>query len=1181
MYTLPSEDAELPAASGGHLGAPAAAAGVMVPRWLLPAMLFALLCIAAAGYLYYSQQEESITQVQYDKLAAVARLKVEAIQEWRRNALEDGPELASNPLVSAATGEIRSGRLTEATRSRLLDALLIAQSYGDYTDATLADLDGRILITTGNPDFGLSEGAKQGIGEAARARNPLLATDIYLCPDCGHPRLDVVAPVMFGDDLVGAVVLGIDPQRYLYPMIQEWPGSSPSAETLLVRREGDSVLYLNELRHQAGTALTLRFPLSRTDLPAVQAVLGREGMFSGKDYRGVDVLADLRGVPDTPWFLVTKVDASEALAELKYRAAVAGIFVVLLALLAGAGTALAFRQREARLLRVLFGAERKEREGLESFRTVLYSIGDAVIVTDEEGRVGQMNPEAERLTGWSEAEAIGRPLADVFRIVNEETRAPADDPVQRVLAEGTVVGLANHTILLSRDGVERPIADSAAPVRGEKGRTVGVVLVFRDRTADRAAQRALVAAKERAELYFETAGVAMVVLDMEGRVVSINRRGCSLLGYPREEIVGKDWFSSFLPPSIQSRMKALFLQAAANEPDTAYLENPVLCRDGRERMVAWHNATIRGEHGEVVGVVSSGEDVTERRRATEELLRSQLRLKSLVAILQHPTESVQELLQVAVEQAVRLTDSQIGGISYGYDEEKGTFAVSLRSRSAEESCSIPEPVRSQGSRVSGLLREAIRRRSPLVINDYLAPHPLKKGYPKGHPEIRRYMAVPVLRNGRVVAAVAVANKAAEYDQADVEQLTLLMDAVWNAVERLQEREEKDRLAEQLAQAQKMESVGMLAGGVAHDFNNMLGVIIGHADLALGMVGEDHPARLSLEEILKAAERSADLTRKLLAFARKQTIAPRVVDLNSLVGEMESMLRRLIREEIRLQWVPQPDLWPVWIDPTQVEQILVNLVVNARDAIAGTGTITIETANATLDEGYSRSHVGHPVPGEYVLLSVSDTGEGIPQEVIPHIFEPFFSTKPKGKGTGLGLSTVYGIVKQNKGHIYVYSERGVGTTFKIYLPRSYGEAKEEPVRAPVVRSISGTETILLVEDEESILRLAAGILEQQGYRVLAASTPDEAVEIASAHEGQIHLLITDVVMPGMNGQQLRERLEAVRPGIKTIFMSGYTANAIAHAGVLDEGVRFIQKPFAAGTLLSVVRAVLGHPPGGSA
>ena len=372
----------------------------------------------------------------------------------------------------------------------------------------------------------------------------------------------------------------------------------------------------------------------------------------------------------------------------------------------------------------------------------------------------------------------------------------------------------------------------------------------------------------------------------------------------------------------------------------------------------------------------------------------------------------------------------------------------------------------------------------------------------------------------------------------------------------------------------MESVGRLAGGVAHDYNNISSIIIGYSELALEKIEQGNLLYDDLMEIYTAAKRSTDITRQLLAFARQQTIAPKVLDLNDTIESMLKLLRRLIGEDIDLAWLPGAEVWPVKLDPSQVDQIMANLCVNARDAIADVGKVTIETKNISFDEDYCADHAGF-VPGEYVMLAISDDGSGIAPETLDKIFEPFFTTKGLGKGTGLGLATVYGIVKQNSGFINVYSEPERGTTIKIYLPKHKGQAAETYSEKTFEIPLSRDETVLLVEDDGSILKLGKRILEGLGYVVLSTNSPREAIKLAEEHAGEVNLLITDVVMPEMNGRELSEQLQSLYPNLKILFMSGYTADVIAHRGVLEDGVCFISKPFSKKDMAVKVRDVLDN------
>lgn len=383
--------------------------------------------------------------------------------------------------------------------------------------------------------------------------------------------------------------------------------------------------------------------------------------------------------------------------------------------------------------------------------------------------------------------------------------------------------------------------------------------------------------------------------------------------------------------------------------------------------------------------------------------------------------------------------------------------------------------------------------------------------------------------------------------------------------------------EQLRHSQRMESLGQLAGGVAHDFNNLLTVITGFTELVLQRLGSTDPPRSYLEEITKAGERASALTRQLLAFSRRQVLAPEVLDLNGVVADAEQMLRRVIGESVELRTHLSPDLWPVKADRGQLDQVILNLAVNARDAMPHGGCLTIETANVVLDEGYARHHAPLTA-GPFVQLTASDTGMGMTPEVQAHIFEPFFTTKGPGKGTGLGLATVYGIVKQSGGYIWVYSEPDHGATFKIYLPREKdGAPAEAAAPALALAAPGGTETILVVEDDPQIRSLVRGVLDASGYSVLEARRGEEAERLGTQHPGPIHLLLTDVVMPGLPGRELAQRLTARHPGLRVLFMSGYTDQVVVEQGMIEARAPFLQKPFSPEALRRKLREVLDPSP----
>ena len=404
------------------------------------------------------------------------------------------------------------------------------------------------------------------------------------------------------------------------------------------------------------------------------------------------------------------------------------------------------------------------------------------------------------------------------------------------------------------------------------------------------------------------------------------------------------------------------------------------------------------------------------------------------------------------------------------------------------------------------------------------------------------------------------------------KITGIRSTLEDITERRRAEEVLRKSEEQLRQWQKVEAIGRLAGGVAHDFNNLLMTIKGCSELLLGEIDERDPRREEVEEIRKAAERATSLTRQLLAFGRRQVLQPQVLNLNDIVENMNKMLCRLIGEDIQLLTILGPDLWPVKVDPGQIEQVLMNLAVNGRDAMPRGGKLTIETANKELDEDYARRHVAVK-PGPYVLLAVSDNGCGMDKETQSHLFEPFFTTKEQGKGTGLGLSTVYGIIKQSGGNIWAYSEPGQGTSFKIYLPTVEEEVETYTTAALLPPPPGGTETILLVEDEEAVRTMISKVLQSGGYTVLEAQHGVQALRVCKKHKGPIHLMVSDVVMPQMSGRELAGRLALRRPEMRVLYISGYPDNAIVHHGVLETGTAFLQKPFTLNALEYKVREVL--------
>ena len=898
--------------------------------------------------------------------------------------------------------------------------------------------------------------------------------------------------------------------------------------------------------------------------------------------------------------------------------------------------------------------EEQLRSSQDRLAITLHSIGDAVIATDAAGVITSINATAERLTGWPVAEAVGRPLPDVFGIVNEQSRLTLVKTVEMVIQRGDVVRLANHTVLQARDGREYHIADSAAPIRDRRGAIVGVVLVFndvteehrsrqqlattatllertneiahiggwerdlvtdervwtsgiyrileidplfaattnktlheyltpdaqtqldaaidhavdagtgwdlelklvtakgrpiwvraqgefevvgdrivkahgvvQDVTARKAADEALRDGAERLRAIFETEPECVKVVGADGNLSEMNTAGLRMLEADSVDDVRSHRLSEFIVPEDREAFAGLHRRVMAGE--NGFLEFEVIGLRGSRRRLETHATPMRDATGEVTMLLGITRDVTEQARTR--------RLLAEAAAL--------------MEQAGEI--AKFGAVSFDLRTRTPSVSANLRT-----------------------LLELDEHETPGLEDAFVAFAPLQSPETQLGVRIRLEQAIAagtgwdfevplVTGTGRTIWARL--RGVVEFENG--------VATVLRGV--LQDVTERRRLEADLLQAAKTESIGRLAGGVAHDFNNMLTVILAGAEMALDELHPTEPSRVHLEQIRSAAQRSADLTGQLLAFARQQTVEPSVIDLDSTVTAMSAMLNRLIGEDVQLTWHPDPDVWPIRIDPSQFDQVLTNLVVNARDAItaagAGNGSITISIANAVIDDHYCATH-WEASPGDHVRLAITDNGVGIDEQTQRNVFEPFFTTNDHG--TGLGLSTVYGIVEQNNGFITITSTPGDGAIFEVFLPRHHGAVDVDTEPPALDTDRRGHETILVVEDEPAILSMITRILEADGYFVLAASSATDALRLAHEHPG-LDLLLTDVIMGDMNGRDLAAALTAAGIHTRHLFMSGYPADVITERGVLDPDLHFIQKPFSVTALTTKIRDTLVTEP----
>jgi PAS domain S-box-containing protein len=811
-------------------------------------------------------------------------------------------------------------------------------------------------------------------------------------------------------------------------------------------------------------------------------------------------------------------------------------------------------------------AEQALRESEERYRTLVETSPDAITLFDLNLNIIMVNRPALTLYGYErEEEAIGKSVLD-YLVPEELARARED--IGKVLETGSI-GTVEYT-LLKKDGALFPAELRATVILDKEKKPGAILLVSRDITERKRAEEALRENEERFRELYDHAPVGYHEYDSKGRITRVNRTDLEMLGYTAEEMIGQPIWKFNVGEHI-ARQQVLD-KLAGSSPPGQNLERTYRRKDGTTLPVLVEDRLIRDENGRIKGIRCTIQDITDRKRGEESLRQSEENARLLarenatmaeIGRIISSTLNIDEIYQSFSEEVKKIISFDRIVINV-IDTEKNTVKniYPLEGSGNAEMVRTGSTFLIQTEDFSGY-----EDRFPTLVSTFQA------GF-------RSIMNVPLLSKGKVIGGLLLRSyKPYAYTDKDVKLAERIGSQIAGAIanaqlytERIQAEEEREALQEQLRQSQKMEAIGRLAGGVAHDFNNLLTVIKGYSQLSLAEIKEDDPLRENIEEIRKATDRAADLTRQLLAFSRRQVMEMSVLDVNEHLQSLDKMLRRLIGEDIQLVSIPAEDLGRVRADPGQVEQLIMNLAVNARDAMPNGGKLTIETANVDLDQAYARAHVA-VTPGRYVMISVSDTGVGMTPEVRDRVFEPFFTTKEKGKGTGLGLSTVYGIVKQSNGNIWVYSEPGNGTTFKIYLPRldePLEELRKKVVDGELPR---GSETIFIVEDEKEVLTLAGRLLKRQGYHVLEASNGEEALKVCKERKEPIHLLLTDVVMPQMSGRQLAEQLKQVCQDFKVLYMSGYTDNAITHHGVLERGMNYLQKPFTVEGLARKVREVL--------
>lgn len=757
----------------------------------------------------------------------------------------------------------------------------------------------------------------------------------------------------------------------------------------------------------------------------------------------------------------------------------------------------------------------------EKYRSIFENAVEGIFQTTPDGRFLSANPAMARMLGYDSPDDLITNITDISKQIYVEPDK-RDEYLSRLKNKGSVADYQFQAY--RKDGSLIWIREKANVVKSKDGKVLWLEGICEDITEKREAENALKESEEKYRLHFESVFDVICTIDKDFRIMDVSPSVERILGYKPEELVG-----NFIQ-DLDILTPLSLMQAFSNKNGILKGEEisvtlyEFIAKDGTRKFGEVSGKPLV-KNNEIIGVISVARDVTEKKKAEKELYETKQMLENIAQGISDGVLLLAKDLTVlwANEGSVKIAGKKIDDILHRKCFE-AIFDLDDTFPNSKNPCPIDEILQTgQPARTTATLKTDKNENRFLEVSVY----PVRD------------------KAGQIMQFVHLCKDVTEFKKLEL----------------------------QYHQAQKMESIGRLAGGVAHDFNNLLTAILGYSSISLSGMEEDHPLKGNIEEIKKAAEQATLLTRQLLAFSRKETIRPMILDLNDSVRDMDKMVNRIIGEDIDLISIFDPDLCKVKMDPGQIEQVIMNLVVNAKDAMPSGGKLTIETGNVYLDEEYGRGHGVEIEKGNYAMVSLSDTGGGIDKELQANIFEPFFTTKEKGKGTGLGLATVYGIVKQNNGYVWVYSEKGEGTTFKIFLPQISEEQETIEKHRFSTKQLEGTETILLVEDDEDVLKVAKDSLDRYGYNVLEATGVHEALRISKEYDDTIQLMLTDVVMPVMSGRDLADKMASLRPEMKIIYMSGYTDNAIVHHGILDNGATLIQKPFSPQSLALRVRQIL--------
>ena len=1101
--------------------------------WLGKGLVLGLVVLScgliATGIFYYQNQLRVFRVAAQGELVAIADLKVGQIKAWYQERKADARLILNNAMVQQRAVLLLGDQITPEQTEELRVWLSTLLHTFDYAQVAIYDDQGRPRLKLDNQANPLPPEQTEIIQKSLGAQD-VIVTDLHIHQfhkdsQPGKLAMCIWIPLRYPTrstrPAAGFLRLQIDPDRYFFPLIRSWPTPSRTGETLLVRREGDQVVFLNRLRHRDDPPLSFRLPLEKVDsLPAALGLLGQEGVLEGNDYRQVPVLAVTRKVPDTPWLMVAKVDQDELYAPLRARAWAAALIVSCLLLAAALGAFLLWRQRENLWLQQKLASDRQHQELADRILFLNEYANDIIFLMDQNWRITEANQRALQAYGYTLEEMQGMRALD-FR--PPQTQIDFNQQVDRLDLDGGAVYETLHT---RKDGSVFPVEISLRQVvRGEHTYRQAII---RDITERKKAEDELRESEDRYRELIEniSTGVAVYEAVDGGRDFvfrGFNQAGERIEKISRDQLLGRrvsEVFPGVVEFGLLDVLRRVYETGEPEEFPTKFYQD--------QRLAGWReNYVYKLKSGEVVAVyddLTAEKEAEEARRAMEEKFRLAM-------------ESTKDGIWDWDIKSGQVYYSPSWSLILGEKEVEPSYQSWFSRIHPEELAEVRQSLQNHLEGQSSLWRKEHRLRGA-------------DGEWKW-----------VMGRGQVVA----------WD--DQGQPLRMVGTMIDISAQKRAEEEKNQLAAQLRQAQKMEAIGTLAGGIAHDFNNILAAIVGYSELARddAINGKVDPQDLS--QVIAAAERGRILVQQILTFGRSMDTELKPLSLNHVIKQTLRMLERTISKEIAMETVLEESLRPIKADHTQMEQVLVNLASNAQDAMGEGGRLIIETSNVTLDQEYCRHNIDL-APGDYVLLMVSDTGLGMSVSEREHIFEPFFTTKEVGKGTGLGLSMVYGIVKAHGGQIHCYSEPGMGTTFKIYLPTAEDLIGGEPmVPNGDTQEFRGHETIMVVDDEPALRNMALRTLSNHGYRVIMAESGEKALELYQKQGPEVDLVVLDLGMPGMGGVKCLRELLRINKEQKVMIASGYSANGPVKDALASGARGYVAKPFKRAELLATIREVL--------